>query len=193
MADAGTRLCVGIVGTSTIGRIRVNLGAEETVVRAELVTKAAKKLCVRPQGPCGARAHEGPRAVVVHRQDQALRRLRSVQEGMPLSQLPRQVYLKYTKKEQGDRQCAGGRRGAGAHAGQLRARRVVAPTRAVGGVSARAGRSVCRVCAVQERSASALVRWPMPIGHMPHTPDTARFAKKSRLRTQLFNFRNWLS
>ena len=35
MADAGTRLCVGIVGTSTIGRIRVNLGAEETVVRAE--------------------------------------------------------------------------------------------------------------------------------------------------------------
>jgi hypothetical protein len=29
---------------------------------------------------------------VVHRQDQALRRLRSVQEGMPLSQLPRQVY-----------------------------------------------------------------------------------------------------
>ena len=109
MADDGTRLRVGIVGTSTIGRIRVNLGAEETVVRAELVTKAAKKLCVRPQGPCGARAHEGPRAGVVHRQDQALRRLRSVQEGMPLSQLPRQVY------QEGDRQCAGGRRGAGTH------------------------------------------------------------------------------
>ena len=39
MADDGTRLRVGIVGTSTIGRIRVNLCAEETAVRAELVTK----------------------------------------------------------------------------------------------------------------------------------------------------------
>jgi hypothetical protein len=101
--------------------------------------------------------------------------------------------VKYTKKETGSVLEGERRRGAGAHEGQLRARRVVAPTRAVGGVSARAGRSVCRVCAVQERSASALVRWPMPIGHMPHIPDTARFAKKSRLRTQLFNFRNWLS
>ena len=122
-----------------------------------------------------ARAHEIPRAGVVHRQDQALRRLRSVQEGMPLSQLPRQVY------QEGDRQCAGGRRGAGAHKGQLRARRVVAPTRAVGGVSARAGRSVCRVCAVQERSASALVRWPMPIGHMPHTPESTDTALRKKI------------
>jgi hypothetical protein len=191
MADAGTRLCVGIVGTSTIGRIRVNLGAEETVVRAELVTKAAKKLCVRPQGPCGARAHEGPRAVVVHRQDQALRRLRSVQEGMPLSQLPRQVY------QEGDRQCAGGR----AATRRWSSRRPITGATSGGSYSSRRRREraswtvgvSCGVCAVQERSASALVRWPMPIGHMPHTPDTARFAKKSRLRTQLFNFRNWLS
>ena len=190
MADAGTRLCVGIVGTSTIGRIRVNLGAEETVVRAELVTKAAKSFAL------------GRKVLVAHERTKdlepwwyigkiklytSLRRLRSVQEGMPLSQLPRQVY------QEGDRQCAGGRRPTrrwtGAHEGQLRARRVVAPTRAVGGVSARAGRSVCRVCAVQERYASALVRWLMPIGRMPHTPC---FAKKSRLR-RAHNFRNWLS
>ena len=48
--------------------------------------------------------------------------------------------------------------------------------------------STVGVCAVQlqERSASALVRWPMPIGHMFPTHRTSVFAKNSRLRrTQL--------
>ena len=44
MADAGTRIRVGVVGTSKFGRIRVDLGAEETVGRQQLVTKAAAKL-----------------------------------------------------------------------------------------------------------------------------------------------------
>ena len=162
MADDGTRLRVGIVGTSTIGRIRVNLCAEETAVRAELVTKDLE-----------------PRGWYIGKiKLYALRRLRSVQEGMPLSQLPRQVY------QEGDRQCAGGRRGAGAHKGQLRARRVVAPTRAVGGVSARAGRSVC----VQFRS-DLQARWcdGRCQSAMPHT----RFAKNRACGAH--NFRNWLS
>ena len=46
MADAGTRLRVGIVGTSTFSRIRVDLDAEETAVRAAIVTTAAKKFGV---------------------------------------------------------------------------------------------------------------------------------------------------
>ena len=33
MADAGTRIRVGVVGMSKFGRIRVDLAAEETVVR----------------------------------------------------------------------------------------------------------------------------------------------------------------
>jgi hypothetical protein len=98
--------------------------------------------------------------------------------------------VKYTKKETGSVLEGERRRGAGAHEGQLRARRVVAP-RAVGGVSARAGRSVCRVCAVQERSASALVRWPMP-ANRPHAPHTGHRASQKN-RACAHNFRNWLS
>jgi hypothetical protein len=105
--------------------------------------------------------------------------------------------VKYTKKETGSVLEGERRRGAGAHEGQL----PITGATSGGSYSSRRRREraswtvgvSCGVCAVQERSASALVRWPMPIGHMPHTPDTARFAKKSRLRTQLFNFRNWLS
>lgn len=66
--------------------------------------------------------------------------------------------VKYTKKETGSVLEGERRRGAGAHEGQLRARRVVAPTRAVGGVSARAGRSVCRAACVQFRS-DLQARW----------------------------------
>lgn len=175
MADAGTRLCVGIVGTSTIGRIRVNLGAEETVVRAELVTKAAKKLCVRPQGPCGARAHEGPRAVVVHRQDQALRRLRSVQEGMPLSQLPRQVY------QEGDRQCAGGR----AATRRWSSRRPITGATSGGSYSSRRRREraswtvgvscVCSSGAICKRAGA------MADANRPHAPHTGHRALRKKI------------
>ena len=44
MQLAGTRICVGIVGTSKFGRTRFDLCEDETVVRQQFVTRAATKL-----------------------------------------------------------------------------------------------------------------------------------------------------
>ena len=44
MVEEGTR--IRVVGTSKFVRIRVDLGAEETVARQQLVTRAATKLQV---------------------------------------------------------------------------------------------------------------------------------------------------
>ena len=41
MADAGTRICVGVrSGRPSLAAFRIDLGAEETVVRQQLVTSA---------------------------------------------------------------------------------------------------------------------------------------------------------
>ena len=88
---------MGIVGTSTIGRIRVNLGAEETVVRAELVTKAAKSFAL------------GRKVLVAHERTKDLEpwwyigkiKLYGVSEACKKACPSANFLVKYTKKETG--------------------------------------------------------------------------------------------